>query len=739
MRVALIALIIGLLAIVLFPALPSINFCILIGALGIALIPWRTYPLGFLLIGVAWGCYSAIVAMDDRLDNRLDGQTIRIEGEVAGLPERSQQIVRFHFKNATAKDLKLPATIRLSWYQGQPVIPGERWQLLVRLKYPRGTVNPHVFDYETWLTAKHIGATGTVKEAKRLTPSNGITTWRYQLREAILAQDAMGQGGGLVALVLGDGSAINKSQWRVFQETGTVHLMVISGQHITLLAAFGYFCIAGLVRIGWWPARLPWLPVACAFAMSLALLYGVLAGFEIPVQRACIMLALVLIWRLRFSYIGVITPFLTALAAVLIYDPLASLQAGFWLSFVSVALLLLTFSGRLSSGSWWLNALKVEWVITLGLMPVLMMLLLPISLTAPIANLLAVPIISFISVPLALLGTLLMAIPYLGSFLLWLAGASLNYLFMLLTVIAQVIPAWVAPVAPSWAFLLALVGAILLLSPRGIPVKVFGLLFCMPLVLPHQSVIQYGSAKVIVFDVGQGLAVLIRTAEHNLLYDVAPSMGDFNLGERILVPAVKRLGVTSLDKVIISHADTDHAGGLVPVSEQLTVKQLISGEPTKLSVKLPVQSCASGRRWQWDGVKFSLWQWSSATNGNDASCVLLVEANGEKLLLTGDISSKAEQAWGVEKGQPIDWLLAPHHGSNHSSSKSFIKTTHPHGVIISRGWLNPFHHPSPLVLKRYRAIHAEVVDTALSGAVQINLGEYLPALRERDVKYFWRK
>lgn len=739
MRLALIALIIGLLAIGFLPSLPSVSCCILIGAIGVALLAWRTYPLGFLLIGVAWSCYSAIAVMDDRLDSSLDGQTIRLEGEVTGLSEQSQQIVRFHLKNAKAKDLKLPVTIRLSWYQGQPVITGERWQLLVRLKYPRGTVNPYTFDYEAWLTAKHIGATGTVKEAKKLAPAKGIATWRYQLRTAILAQEAMGQGGGLVALVLGDGSAINKSQWRVLQETGTVHLMVISGQHITLLAAFGYFCIAGLVRIGWWPARLPWLPIACALSMSLAVIYGLLAGFEVPVQRACIMLALVLIWRLRFSYLGIITPFLTALAAVLIYDPLASLQAGFWLSFVSVAILLLTFSGRLSNGRWWLNALKVEWVITLGLAPILMMLLLPISLTAPIANLIAVPIVSFIIVPLALLGTLLIAIPYLGSFLLWLAGASLNYLFMLLTCIAQVIPAWVAPMAPGWALLLAFLGIILLLLPRGIPFKVFGLVFCMPLLLPNQTEIQHGSAKVMVFDVGQGLAVLIRTAQHNLLYDVAPSMGDFNLGERIIVPAVKRKGVTNIDKVIISHADTDHAGGLLPVSEQLTIKELISGEPTKLGVGLPVQACVSGTQWQWDGVNFSLWQWSGATKGNDASCVLLVEAKGETLLLTGDISSKAEKAWLVERGQPIDWLLAPHHGSNHSSSMSFIKATHPHGVIISRGWLNPFHHPNPLVLKRYQAINAELVDTAFTGAVQINLGEYSPALRERDVKYFWRK
>lgn len=738
MRLGLIALIIGLLAVRFIPVLPPIPLCISLACIGFGLLFCRLYPLGMLLIGVAWGCYGASQVMDDRLTPTLDGKTIWLEGKIVGLPEQTTQVVRFQLSNASAEGVKLPSTIRLSWYNGEPVVSGEYWRLQVRLKYPRGTVNPHSFDYEAWLTAKHIGATGTVKQGERLQASQGFAKWRYQLRAKILAKQAANQAAGLVALVLGDGSGLTSQQWQVLQETGTIHLMVISGQHITLLAGFLYLLVASLVRLGLWPRRLPWLPCACGLAMVGALGYGILAGFEVPVQRACIMLALVLLWRLRFCHLGVVTPFLLALAIVLVANPLASLQAGFWLSFSAVAILLLLFTGRLSRSNWWLNAIRVEWAIAIGLVPLLLVLLLPVSLTGPLANLIAVPLVSFVIVPLALLGTLLLNVPYVGSVLLWLAGYFLKVLFIILSFIAEVIPAWIASMATWWAFLLAFIGIVLLLLPRGSLVRVFGIFFCLPLFLGNNRVLEQNHAEVMFFDVGQGLAVFIKTQNHSLLYDAGPSFGDFNLGERIIRPVLQRQGIGKLDKVIISHADTDHAGGLQPISQRLAVTELISGEPAKLVTDLPIKPCTNAS-WQWDGVSFITWQWAQARNGNEASCMLLVEANGEKLLLTGDISAQVEQAWLADNQTTINWLLAPHHGSKNSSSKSFLAAIKPQYVIISRGWLNPFKHPSPLTLARYQAVNAVVEDTALAGAITVQLGQFLPATRQRDTKYFWRK
>lgn len=737
-RLALLSLIIGLLSLRFFPTLPSLSVCITLGCFGGLLLPWRLYPLGMLLIGIAWGCYSGLQAMDDRLDSQLDGRTLWIDGTITGLPEQSEQVIRFQIEEAVANKVKLPSNIRLSWYNGTPVVTGERWRFKVKLKYPRGTVNPYSFDYEAWLTAKHIGATGSVKQAQRLQESKSLSYWRYALREKIISHTKSDQSVGLVALVLGDGSGLSRQQWQILQETGTIHLMVISGQHITLLAGFVYFLVAGLARLGWWPRRLPWLPFACGLAMVSALLYGLLAGFEVPVQRACIMLAFVLLWRLRFRYLGVFTPFLMALAVVLIADPLVSLQAGFWLSFSAVAILLLTFSGRLGRSNWWFSVIKVEWGITIGLTPILLMLLLPISLTGPIANLIAVPIVSFIIVPFALVGTLLIAIPYVGSFFLVLAGYTLKLLFVILAFIADIVPAWVAPIPNWWSVLLAILGVLLILLPRGALIRVFGIVFCLPVLFNHTSQVKENRAEVTVFDVGQGLSVLIKTKKHYLLYDTAPSFGDFNLGERIVLPSLQRQGIKRLDKIIVSHADTDHSGGLQPISRRLIVNELITGEPDKLVSSLALHACHA-QSWTWDGVVFSTWQWSKANNGNDSSCVLLVEANGEKLLLTGDISSKAEQRWLEEVPTKVNWLLAPHHGSKNSSSKQFLVVAKPDRVIISRGWLNPFHHPNPLTLIRYQKIGAKVEDTAIAGALTIRLGEFLPVLRARDTKYFWRK
>lgn len=738
MRLGLIALIIGLLAVRFIPVLPTIPLCISLACIGFGLLFCRLYPLGMLLIGVAWGCYGASQVMDDRLAPTLDGKTIWLEGRIVDLPEQTAQVVRFQLSNASAEGVKLPSTIRLSWYNGEPVVSGEYWRLQVRLKYPRGTVNPHSFDYEAWLTAKHIGATGTVKQGERLQASQGFAKWRYQLRANILAKQAANQAAGLVALVLGDGSGLTNQQWQILQETGTIHLMVISGQHITLLAGFLYLLVASLVRLGLWPRRLPWLPCACGLAMAGALAYGILAGFEVPVQRACIMLALVLLWRLWFRHLGVVTPFLLALAIVLIANPLASLQAGFWLSFGAVAILLLLFSGRLRQGSWWLTIIKVEWAITIALVPLLLVLLLPVSLTAPVANLVAVPLVSFIIVPFALIGSLFIDVPYISDFLLWVAGFCLKILFSLLAFIAELIPAWVAPMAPWWAFLLALIGVFLLLLPRGSLLKGFAVFFWLPLFMGNTRIVAQNNAEVTFFDVGQGLAVFIKTQNHSLLYDAGPSFGDFNLGERIIRPVLQRQGIGKLDKVIISHADTDHAGGLQPISQRLAVTELISGEPAKLVTDLPIKPCTN-TSWQWDGVSFTTWQWAQAKNSNEASCILLVEANGEKLLLTGDISTQAEQAWLADNQTTINWLLAPHHGSKNSSSKSFLATIKPQYVIISRGWLNPFKHPSPLTLARYQAVNTVVEDTALAGAISVQLGQFLPATRQRDTKYFWRK
>lgn len=400
MRLGLPALAAGLLALRFLAELPSVGWLLGMAAAGLLLLFGRLYWLGLFLLGFAWACGSAQVALDGRLAAELDGRTLWLEGRVVDLPASGEGVTRFRLEEVSAaRGVLLPERLRLSWRGAPPLMGGERWRLAVTLKRPRGLVNAAGFDYEAWLLAQRVGAVGTVKAGQRLQPASGLDAWRDAWRQRLLAVDAQGRGAALAALVLGDGSGLSAAEWRMFQDTGTVHLMVISGSHISLLAGMLYGLVAALHRLGCWPRRLPWLPCACALGLLGAWSYGLMAGFEVPVRRACLMVSLALVWRLRFRHLGLLTPLLATLVLVLLVEPLASLQAGFWLSFLAVALLLWLFAGRLGRWRWWAAWGRAQWGMALGLAMPLLALGLPLSLSGAPANLLAVPWIELLVVP----------------------------------------------------------------------------------------------------------------------------------------------------------------------------------------------------------------------------------------------------------------------------------------------------------------------------------------------------
>ncbi|MBK5513324.1 DNA internalization-related competence protein ComEC/Rec2 [Pseudomonas sp. TH15] len=738
MRTGMVALALGLLALRFLPVLPPVWLWLLLPVAGLMLLPFRTYPLAFFLFGFSWACGQAQSALDDRLRASLDGETRWVEGRVTGLPQNNEAVVRFELADARSRHGTLPSLMRLAWYGGPPVNSGERWRLAVKLKRPTGLLNPHAFDYDAWLLAQGIGATGTVKDGQRLSPARWA--WRDGIRQRLLSVDAQGRAGALTALVLGDGGGLSREDWQVLQDTGTVHLLVISGQHIGLLAGLVYLLIAGLARYGVWPARWPWLPWACGLAFAAALGYGLLAGFEVPVRRACVMIGLVLLWRLRFRHLGAWWPLLLALNGVLLLDPLASLQPGFWLSFAAVAVLIFTFGGRLGPWRWWQTWTRAQWLIAIGLGPLLLVLGLPISVSGPLVNLLAVPWISLVVLPPALLGTLLLPVPYVGEGLLWLAGGLIDGLFRALAVIARQWPAWIAPSIAGWVWWLGSLGVLLLLLPRGVPMRALGWPLLLILFLPPRERVADGLADIWQVDVGQGLAILIRTRHHTVLYDAGPRFGDFDLGERVVLPALRKLNVEKLDLLLLSHADADHAGGALAVTRGLPVVQVISGDPLGLADELNAEPCASGRQWQWDGVNFTLWQWSDAQDSNQRSCVLQIEANGERLLLTGDIDTSAERALlDSPLAVPTQWLQSPHHGSRSSSSTALLKALQPESVLISRGRGNSFGHPHPTVLARYRKQGLRIYDSAEQGAIRLQLGAFKAPQTMRQQRRFWRE
>lgn len=730
MRKGMLALVLGVLCLRLLPALPSVGWLLALALLGLAALATRLRLLGWFVLGACWACWSAQLALDDRLDAALDGRTLWVEGQVVGLPTQGERGVRFELAQPQSRRAELPQRLQLSWFGGPEVRAGERWRLAVSLRRPSGLLNPHGPDREAALLARRIGATGTVKHGERL--GEARASWREVVRQRLLATDAYGREAVIAALVLGDGGGLSRQDWNTLQATGTVHLMVISGQHIGLLAGLVYALVAGLARRGAWPPQVPWLHAACVLAMAGALTYGWLAGFGVPVQRACLMLAVVLVWRLHFRHMGAATPLLLALTGVLLVEPLASLLPGLWLSFGAVAVLVLCFSTRLGAWRPWHAWTRAQWVIAIGLLPLLLALGLPVSLSAPLANLLAVPWLSLAVLPLALLGTALLGVPMLGETLLWLAGVSLHGLFAVLAWIGALQPAWLPAPLPIWAWLLVCAGALLWLLPAGLPLRVPGAMLLLALWAPREP-IPHGQVQVWQLDVGQGLAVLLRTRHHSLLYDAGPAQGTSDLGESVVLPTLRKLGVKHLDLLLISHAHADHAGGAGAVRRGLPVLRELGGEHTGPAL------CASGERWQWDGVDFELWHWPQGPSSNERSCVLRVQANGERLLLAGDMEAGAERAWLASAEDPrIDWLQAPHHGSRSSSGEAFIKALAPRGVLISRGRNNGFGHPHPQVLERYRRHALQVHDTALDGALGLRLGARGGVVGERAGRRFWR-
>lgn len=738
MKTGMFALALGLLALRFLPELPTTGWLIAMLVLVLMLLPFRTSPLAFFLLGLSWACISAQWALDDRLPPALDGQTRWLEGRVIGLPQQTGTGVRFDLADSRSRNARLPKRIRVSWHGGPEVRSGERWRLAVTLKRPSGLLNFHGFDQEAWLLAQRIGATGSVKDGERLSPARHA--WRDTVRQRLIAVDAQGREAGLAALVLGDGSGLAAEDWQVLQDTGTVHLLVISGQHIGLLAGLVYGLVALLARYGFWPRMWPWLPWACGLAFASALGYGLLAGFGVPVQRACVMVGLVLLWRLRFRHLGFWWPLLLALNGVLILEPLASLQPGFWLSFTAVAVLILAFGGRLGPWGVWQAWTRPQWLIAIGLLPVLLVLGLPISVSAPLANLVAVPWISLVVLPLALLGTAMLPLPYLGEGLLWLAGGALDALFLGLAWLAGQAPAWIPADVPLGYWLISLMGAVLLLLPKGVPFRLLGWPMLLLAVFPPREPVPHGRVEVVQLDVGQGQSLILRTRHHTLLYDAGLRSGTVDLGARVVLPSLKKLGVESLDMMLLSHADADHAGGAAAVARGVPIKRVVGGETEGLPAFLGAQPCISGEQWEWDGVSFELWQWSEAINGNPKSCVLQVQANGERLLLTGDIDRAAERAF-LDSPLAVrtDWLQAPHHGSRSSSSWPFLRRLAPTSVLISRGRGNAFGHPHPQVVERYQALGSQLYDSAEHGAVRLQFGAFLPPIVARSQRRFWRE
>jgi competence protein ComEC len=734
----------GVLLLQLQPALPGtgwpwLSLCALLFAFR-----WRILRIAAAgVLGFCWALGMAQLRMADRLAPELEGRDLEVVGVVSGLPAVGERGLRFEFEpEAETAGARLPGKILVSWYRSaaaeegadalsSPVHPGERWRFTVRLRRPHGNLNPHGFDYEAWLLERGVGATGYVRPRTQpllLGSRGGFSDAIEKIREGVRDRfkRVLGEtpaAGILAALAVGDQRAISAEEWRLFNRTGVTHLMSISGLHVTLVSGL----LAGLVSWLWrrsrtLPLRLPARKAAAAAAIVGALAYSLVAGFAVPAQRTFWMVATVAIalWSGRIA-----SPARTlalALGVVLLLDPWAVLSPGFWLSFGAVALIFyVAEEGGPAPRQW----ARVQWAVTLGLAPAALFLFGQVSVVGPLANAVAIPLVSVVVTPLALVAA---ALPWdaLLKFAAWLTEWLLQFLEWCASLPAAV---WQQHAPPLWAVLLALAGAAWLLAPRGFPWRAGGLALMLPAVALPAPAPARGEAWIVTLDVGQGLAVLVRTASRALLYDAGPAFGtEADSGERIIAPYLRAAGVERLDAMIVTHEDNDHVGGAASVLENFEVDRLLSSLPE--GHPLPggageAARCAAGQRWEWDGVRFAILHPAGdarARKSNDVSCVLKVTAGGRSMLLTGDIEKPAEAELLARDAAALaaDVLLVPHHGSRTSSTPAFLAAVHPSVTVVPVGYRNRFRHPHPEVLAR---LPGRPLRTDESGAVTIRLAE----------------
>ncbi|MES2787322.1 MAG: DNA internalization-related competence protein ComEC/Rec2 [Pseudomonadota bacterium] len=733
------------------------GFLTLCGFMALCLSRWASIRKGTALQSVSVFIAASLLAFSltglrstaflaDALSPSIEGRDIKVTGVVSAMPQRSDIGVRFRLEIESARiglePVRIPPRILLGWYsdaQGGPpdLRAGERWQLDVRLKAPHGNSNPHGFDYELWLWEQGLQATGYVRAGPRNETLRLAQTWRrpvelarQRVRDAIFVHVQDRKAAGiLAALAVGDQNAIERSDWDIFRATGVAHLMSISGLHVTMFAWAASLAIgSGWRRSRRLCLRVPAQHAALAGGIVLATAYALFSGWGVPAQRTIWMLATVGLLRLsgrRWPWPHV---WLVACAVVVAIDPWALLQPGFWLSFVAVGVLFAADAGarpahfstaRQKVLAKVKSAFREQWIVTVALTPLTLLLFGQASVVGLVANTLAIPWVTLVVTPLALLGIV-------GNRLWDVAAWAVQALGTWLELLAAFPLATVSlPVAPLWAGAAGVLGGVLLVMPIPTAIRLLGLPLLFPVLVWQAPRPVDGHFDLMAVDIGQGNAVIVRTASRTLMYDAGPRYSaESDAGHRVLVPLLRATG-EQLDVIMLSHRDSDHTGGAAAVLTMQPQAQLHASieQGHELQALRPSKRCEAGQRWRWDGVDFEVLHprpqdYEIATKPNAISCVLRVSNGTRTALLAGDIEAAQEARLVREDAVHLraDLLLVPHHGSKTSSTAAFLDAVGPSSAIVQAGYRNRYGHPAPAVMDRYRERSIAVVASASCGA-----------------------
>ncbi|MGV8935145.1 MAG: DNA internalization-related competence protein ComEC/Rec2 [Gallionellaceae bacterium] len=708
----------------------------------------RTSLLFMLALGSGffYAAWFAQQRLSDELPAAWQGKNIDVIGVVAEMPRRHERGLGFVFdvEKVLTEGAHVPARILLATYTNAaaPVLSphaGERWQFTLRLKQPHGGSNPYTFDYEAWALERDLRANGYVyHKGNNFRLAEQVAAPGYfieHLRETIRArlQQVLGDapyGGVLIALAIGDQASIPASQWQIFTRTGVNHLMSISGLHITMLSGMVFAMVYGLWRRNvYLTLRLPARKAAALAGLLAALLYALVSGYGVPAQRTVYMLTgmATALWLSR----NIVPSQLLAIAllVVLLLDPWAVIAPGFWLSFGAVALIFYITANRLGARHWLLEYGRIQWAMSIGLIPPLLALFQQISLVSPLANLFAIPLVSFIVIPLTLLGTVFPFdwLLHFAHFAMKLTMLALEWLNNLPSAV------WSQHAPPMWSIVVGMLGVLWILLPRGFPSRWTGAILLLPMFMLPPDLPKPGTLHLIVFDVGQGLAVAAQTNRHSLLYDSGPLYNsEANSGNRILAPSLKGMGISKLDMLVLTHNDADHTGGAISVLQAMPVEWVYSSLPDDSPILLQARNtrhCTDNQSWVWDEIHFEMLHPSAESyadakiKNNERGCVLRISTGINSILLSADIEKQSERRLLAIHADKLasTLLVVPHHGSKTSSTVEFVAAVQPRYAVITNGYLNSFGHPKKEVVDRYLQQGSEVLRSDEDGAILVDM------------------
>lgn len=760
-----------------------------------------------LSLGVLYTALHAQARLAQRIPDEDVDRVSKITVQITSLVRLRPDSRQFHGKVIQAHPPGLPEQILLNWtspvrkgpydkaqpYDFPELLPGQVWHMSVKVKPVHGARNPHAFDYEQHLFAQGVRVVGGIRGTPRLLQDElgwslplRAERWRHRVRANMSTYlDQHAYGGVMLALAMGDQASIRPADWEHFNRAGLTHLVSISGSHVTLIALMVAALVSRLWRRLRWKGRLwaefyPAQSAASWAAVVFAFAYCMLAGWGVPAQRTFLMLLVIALARLSGLSLGPSRVLLAAGLLVVLWDPWALLSSGFYLSFAAVAILLFS--------SYWLGlvvqvskgwrrhrdalyqAVLLQLLITVALFPVLGYLFHEISLVSPLSNAYAIPLIGSVLTPLSLLLALLSSIPqcaWLAYYVAELSNVILLYIMHLTRYLngsqwAAVITA--APPLSTVAW--AMAGVVLLSMPRGFAPRWLGFFLMLPALFYKPEGLEPGQWQLTALDVGQGAAVVLRTATSVLLYDAGIRYSpESDEGVRTILPYLRSQGIKKLDVFVLSHADLDHVGGASSVLLKIPVRESWSGfdlaqfirreerllgrKPATVPLPGEMKACRQGAHWEVDGVRFEfVWPLEPELNSNAAqgssqknsqSCVLSVTGAHHTALITGDVGvSEENRMMEMGLGQH-DLVMVGHHGSRSSSGHDFVSRVQAALAISQNGHWSQFSHPHHDVQDRWERAGSLFLRSDHHGAVQVksdHQGLWYFTERERRQRYW---